>query len=100
MQLTLLFDPRYRDFPLPVFAVPLVGVVARATLADLPRAGGGREEMWAGGVLAVGGVASAVAEGPLNMQSLAWSAAALVLATPPLLRVWRRAPASRSVLPA
>ena len=59
MQLLLLFDPRYRDFPLPVFAVPLVCVIARALLADLPRDGGGREELWAGGTLAVAAVASA-----------------------------------------
>lgn len=89
MQLLLLFDPRYRDFPLPVFAIPLVCVVARALLADLPRDGGGREEVWAGGTLALAAVASAGMEGPANLQALLWSIAALVLAIPPLLRVWR-----------
>jgi exo-beta-1,3-glucanase (GH17 family) len=91
MQLLLLFDPRYRDFPLPVFAVPLACVIARALLADLPRGGGGREEFWAGATLAIAAVAGAVMEGPANHASLAWSLAALVLAAPPLLRVRRRA---------
>jgi exo-beta-1,3-glucanase (GH17 family) len=86
MQLLLFFEPRYRDFPLPVFAVPLVAVIARALAGDLPRGGGGREELWAGLTLALAAVASAVREGPLNQQSLAWNAAALVLAAPPLLR--------------
>ncbi len=86
MQLLLLFDPRYRDFPLPVFIVPLVCVAARAALRDLPRGGGGREEAWVGGVLALAAVASAIREGPANLQSLAWNAAAILLAAPPLLR--------------
>ena len=58
-------------------------------LAALPRGGGGREEWMVGLVLVLGALASAVIEGPLNLQSLAWNAAALVLAVPPLLRVWR-----------
>ncbi len=87
MQLLLLFDPRYRDFPLPVFAVPLVCVIARALLADLPRGGGGREELWTGSTLAVAALASAVAEGSANHSSLAWTVAALALAAPPLLRL-------------
>jgi exo-beta-1,3-glucanase (GH17 family) len=98
LQLLLLFDPRYRDFPLPVFAVPLVGVVARALLSDLPRGGGGREEIWAGGTLALAAVAGAIAEGPANLQSLAWSAAALVLAAPPLLRACGRQPARETAI--
>ncbi len=81
MQLLLLFDQRYRDFPLPVFAVPLVAVAARALLDDLPR-GGGRHEAWLGGTLALAAVASAVNEGPENLQSLTWNVAALLLAAP------------------
>ncbi len=90
MQLLLLFDPRYRDFPLPVFAVPLVAVIAGALLGDLPR-GGGRHEAWLGGTLALAAVASAVNEGPENLESLIWNAAALVLAAPLLLATLRRA---------
>ncbi len=91
LQVLLVVDPRYRDFPLPTFAVPLVVIAARALLRDLPRGGGGREEWMVGLVLVVGAVASAVIEGPLNLQSLVWNAAALVLAIPPLLRAWQPA---------
>ena len=88
MQLLLLFDPRYRDFPLPVFIVPLLATLTRILLGDLPR-GSGREELWAGGTLAVAAIASAINEGPLNLQSLTWNAAALVLAAPLLLSALR-----------
>jgi hypothetical protein len=90
MQLLLLFDPRYRDFPLPVFIVPLIATLTRALLGDILR-GGGREELWAGGILAVVAVASAINEGPLNLQSLTWNAAALVLAVPVLVSALRPA---------
>jgi exo-beta-1,3-glucanase (GH17 family) len=96
VQLLLLFDPRYRDFPLPAFIVPLIATLTRAMLGDLPR-GGEREEFWAGGTLAVAAVASTISEGPPNLQSLTWSAAALVLAVPVLLSVLRPV---RAVVPA
>jgi hypothetical protein len=86
LQLLLLFDPRYRDFPIPTFAVPVLAVCVRALLRDLPRGGGGREELSAGGALALAAIAGAVREGPLNRQSLVWTACALVLAVPPLLK--------------
>jgi hypothetical protein len=88
LQLLLLFDPRYRDFPFAAFAVPLVAVLARAALGDLPPRGtDGREERWAGGVLAVAAMASAIREHPANLQAMAWTLCALLLAAPPL---WRR----------
>jgi exo-beta-1,3-glucanase (GH17 family) len=90
LQVMLLVDPRYRDFPYPTFAVPLVAVAARALLRDLQRGGGGREELMAGGVLAVAAIASAVLEHPRNLQAMGWSLCALVLAAPPLLRMLRR----------
>jgi exo-beta-1,3-glucanase (GH17 family) len=89
LQLLLLFDPRYRDFPVPVFAVPLVCVLARAALRDLPRDGGLREEAAAGGVLALAALASAVMEGAANRQAMVWTVCALILAAPPLLRLSR-----------
>jgi exo-beta-1,3-glucanase (GH17 family) len=95
LQLLLVFDPRYRDFPLPSFAVPLVCVLARAATGSLPRGGGGREELTVGLVLVAGALASAWLEGPLNHQSLIWNAAACVLAGPPLLRVFTRARSPR-----
>ena len=93
MQLLLLFDPRYRDFALPVFIVPLIATLTRLGQRDGPR-GGGCEELWAGGTLAVAAVASAINEGPLNLQSLAWNVAALVLAAPLLLSAFRLAQAT------
>lgn len=88
LQLLLLFDPRYRDFPLPVFAVPLVAVLARAVLRDLPRGGAGWAELVAGGTLALAALASAVLEGSENTASEIWNTAALVLAAPALIRLW------------
>lgn len=87
LQLMLVFDPRYRDFPFPTFAVPLVAVIARALLRDLPRRGGGWAEWLAGGVLLACALASAAVEGPHNLQALGWAACAAGLALPPLLRV-------------
>ncbi|MGH7158836.1 MAG: glycoside hydrolase [Acetobacteraceae bacterium] len=84
MQALLVCDPRYRDFPLPVFAVPVVGVVARAVLGDLAIPGGGREELLAGLVLALGAIQSVRIEGMLNDQALIWNVAALILAAPAL----------------
>jgi exo-beta-1,3-glucanase (GH17 family) len=90
LQLLLLFDPRYRDFPLPVFIVPLVATLVRIALRDLP-SGGGREELLAGGALALAAVASAINEGRLNLPSLTWNAVAVILAAPALLSLRRRA---------
>ena len=86
LQILLLFDPRYREFPLPSFAVPLVVLAIRAIIADLPLYGGGREEMLLGSVLVVTSVGSAIQEGWLNHQSLLWNAAAFALGVPLLLR--------------
>jgi exo-beta-1,3-glucanase (GH17 family) len=92
LQLLLVFDPRYRDFPLPCFAVPLVAIGARAVLRDLPRHGGGREERCVAGTLILGAIASAWIEGPANVQSMAWNAAAVILALPILWMCARPAP--------
>jgi hypothetical protein len=87
LQLLLLYDPRYRDFPLPTFAVPVLVVLVRALLTGLPLGGGGREEAAVGLTLAVAAIGSAIQEGPLNHQSLEWNACALVLAMPAGLRL-------------
>lgn len=99
LQLLLLFDPRYRDFPFPTFAVPLVAVVARALLRDLPRGDLAGRRGWAewvvGLTLLLAALGSAVVEGGHNVQALGWCACAVGLAAAPLLRV-----ASRRVRPA
>ena len=86
LAMLLLVDPRYRDFPLPVFAVPVVASLARSLSWVRPR--GGREEGVAGAVLALAAIAGAVLEGAANWQSLTWTAAALVLAAPLLAGYW------------
>jgi hypothetical protein len=90
LELLLVFDPRYRDFPLPSFAVPALGVIARALLRDMPSYNGARGEPYVGELcvgltLVAGSIASAVIEGPANHQSLIWNATALILAFPLLL---------------
>ena len=81
-QILLVFDPRYREFPVASYAVPLVVVAARFAQRDLPTNTGRREEALLAGALTIGAVASAVQEGALNGQSLAWNACALVLTVP------------------
>jgi exo-beta-1,3-glucanase (GH17 family) len=78
LQMLLVFDPRYREFPLSSFAVPLVVAFARVVLRERRQAGG-VEERVVGGVLLCGAVASLVQEGLLNSQSLLWNSCALLL---------------------
>jgi hypothetical protein len=83
LQILLVFDPRYREFLLPEFAVPLVVLAARAlTGGFLMRGQGGREDVLLAAMLSLWAVASLVQEGALNGQSLLWNACALVLAVP------------------
>lgn len=88
LQILLVFDPRYREFLLPNFAVPLVVLVARALAGDaLARGHGGKEELLLAASLTVGAIASGVQEGVLNGQSLLWNGCALVLSLPLWWRV-------------
>ena len=72
--LLLLADPRYRDFPLPLYAIPLLGLL---TLSRWSRTG--REEKLCAGIIALGGIARWAME-PLNPQAQAWLALCLLLA--------------------
>ncbi len=94
-QILLVFDPRYRIFPIASYAVPLVVIAARAAQGDLPRGTGRREEVLLAAALTIGAVASAVQEGALNGQSLAWNACVLLLAAPLWLSVLDRGPTAR-----
>ncbi|WP_376097558.1 glycoside hydrolase [Roseomonas sp. CCTCC AB2023176] len=87
LQLLLLFDSRYRDFPFPTFAVPLVAVIARALLRDQPRGGGGWAEWLVGITLVLAALGSAWREGVHNTQALGWTACAIGLALPLLFRI-------------
>jgi hypothetical protein len=82
LQILLVFDPRYREFPLASFAVPLVVVLARAARGEFAAVRAGREEVAVAVVLTAGAIASAVQEGALNGQSLLWNACAVALAAP------------------
>lgn len=75
LQLLLVCDGRYREFPLGTFAVPLVATALAAARGQL--AAPGRLEWTAALVLAGGALVSASIEGPLNMASLVWNAGAL-----------------------
>jgi exo-beta-1,3-glucanase (GH17 family) len=81
-QILLVFDPRYREFPIASFAAPLIVTAARAAQQDLPCGTGRREEWLLALTLTAGAVASGVQEGPLNGQSIAWNACAVALAAP------------------
>ncbi len=85
MQLLLVFDPRYREFPVSTFAVPLLVTLGRLISGDALRNAADGPGLLAAGTLAAGAVASAIQEGPLNHQSLLWNACALLLAAPLLL---------------
>ena len=88
-QILLVFDPRYREFPVSSYAVPLVVTAARAAQRDLPAGTGRREEVLLAVTLSGLALASVVQEGPLNGQSLTWNACALVLAAPLWWSLWR-----------
>ena len=92
LQMLLLFDPRYREFPLSSFAVPLVVAAGRLIGGDAAARQPDRLALLAAGSLCIGAVASAIQEGWLNGQSLTWNGCALLLASLPLwtaARSWR-----------
>jgi exo-beta-1,3-glucanase (GH17 family) len=94
MQILLLVDPRYRDFPTAAFAVPLVGAVWRFASREPNRP----EALIAVG-LGVVAIAGAMQEGAANRQSLIWCGAALLLAAPPLMSL-AASRLTRAALPA
>jgi exo-beta-1,3-glucanase (GH17 family) len=72
--LLLLADPRYRDFPIWLYAIPSLSLL---TLNRLSRTG--REEKLCAGIIALGGIARWAME-PMNPQAQAWLALCLLLA--------------------
>jgi hypothetical protein len=87
MQMLLLCDGRYREFPLSTFAVPLLVTVGRLAGGDVRGGGGGREELLTSTVLFGAAIGSAVLEGKLNTQSLVWNGCAVLLAVPMIVRL-------------
>jgi exo-beta-1,3-glucanase (GH17 family) len=75
--LGLAFDPRYRDFPLAMFALPVGALLLMALFTSRDRVTSLRltaEEGLLAGVIAVCAVATAVVEGPKNVPALAFVA--------------------------
>ena len=88
--LALLFDGRYRGFPVAGYAVPAAIFAVMAYL-------GGRQKFDPGGralalVLAAGAIAVAAAEGPANSQAIGWALTATILALPWLIPGHGRSP--------
>lgn len=97
LSMQLMFDPRYRDFAVPLYLIPAVGFVWLNWLQRRAEGGGAMdlataaerpEERW----LAVLGFASvivmAVKEGPFNVESLGWTLVALLALLPWLRLAW------------
>jgi len=87
LEILLVFDGRYRDFPTPAFVTPVAVVVLRALLADLPCSGGGREEILLGFSLAGFAIYNIFEETLVNTQAMVWDGMALALAVSQLLRI-------------
>lgn len=86
VSLSLLFDPRYRDFPTLVFLIPAAGAVTSLVRHRHRADAVAPEEMWLAGLTLAGAVAGAIMEGPINHQALAWAATAACVAAPILVR--------------
>jgi glucan 1,3-beta-glucosidase len=101
--LTLVFDPRYRDFPTSGFLVPALVFALFAWLKREPPMPGEnrREEAALAVLLLAGGLVLALKETLLNTQALAFVAVAWLAAVAPVI-AWRRAraAATTSRLPA
>lgn len=89
MQAMLVFDPRYRDAPFAVLAVPVVVAIWRLAARDWPARQDWRDWL-PSAALAAGAVASFIIAGILNTEFLVWNLLALVLAAPALLARTRR----------
>jgi glucan 1,3-beta-glucosidase len=97
--LLLLADPRYRDFPVPVFIVPAFGYALLAIVgerrADLTP---GPEERAVAALIAITAAGIALQEGWHNAQAMRWCAVCLMLAAS-VIGPWLSA-RGRSDLPA
>lgn len=98
--LGLVFDPRYRDFPVAVFLVPAVGFLVdawrRRGMSPRP-AGELLEEAWLALVAATGAVYVGIGEGLDNHQAVAWCLVVWLLTVPVLAGLRRGVTARREV---
>ncbi|MFO1188349.1 MAG: glycosyl hydrolase family 17 protein [Alphaproteobacteria bacterium] len=77
--LCFIFDPRYRDFPTPIYVVPALAFAALAWRVR-PRGPEPGEERLLATLIAVGALVVVVKEGLENWQALAFGATMLVVA--------------------
>ncbi len=89
-QAMLVFDGRYRDAPLPVFIIPVIGALFRLWTRDRPQALGW-EDVGTASALALLAIADVLIEGAKNPDFMTWSLAALLLAAPVILASRRKA---------
>lgn len=88
--LCLAFDGRYREFPTALYAPPVACFLALAWAARgrARREGSAREEAALAAIAVAAAAAIVAAEGPGNVQALAWAGVALGAAAIPLLELW------------
>ena len=78
--LGLVFDARYRDFPVAVYLVPAIAFAVLVLCRRENREADFREESLLACVLAAGGAAIILLEGFANHQAMAWAAVNFILA--------------------
>lgn len=79
----LVFDARYRDFPLALFAVPVLGFFLLAVAGvgcERPDGGDGVEERLLAAVIALAAPIIVWSEGLANRHAMAWAALCWMLA--------------------
>ena len=89
LQMMLVFDPRYRDAPFAVFAVPIFVAIWRLWTGDLPCVDSWRDVV-PSFVLAGGALVSAIISGAGNSEFMIWNTLAIILAAPGLVGFLRR----------
>lgn len=77
--LLLAADPRYRDFPFLLFALPTLCAGIAEPLSRIAAPARAPETLWLASIAAVSGIASALLD-PSNIQAVCWSAMTLLCA--------------------
>lgn len=81
--LALIFDPRYRDFPVCGVLAPVLGfamLIWFGAYSTARQPGERHEEAWFAALLVAGAAVLIVKEKPWNLDALAWTGVALLLA--------------------
>jgi len=97
LSMQLMFDPRYRDFAVPLYLIPAVGFVwlnwlqrkaEGGNALDLATAPTRREERWLAVIGSLCVIVTAAKEGPRNLEALGWTLVALLVFLPWLRLAW------------